>query len=119
MLSQNVAKGIQQLLGNASRLLDAYARTKDESLVPIIKGLLEAATVELDDVAQSQPVVVPHIIPDIRPSMPDPRISPTITMYGAFMDGWTWTSTSSRDIVLESADTCTNMVVTSKENSPK
>ena len=54
MLSQNVAKGIQQVLESAARLLEIYVETKDDSLVPILQGLLSATTVALSDTASME-----------------------------------------------------------------
>lgn len=87
MLSQNVAKGIQQLLNNAGKLLEVYVRTKDESLVSIIQGLLSAAQVELDDAVGAGIQISLPVEPYPSPQEPGrPILSPTVVMYGAWTD---------------------------------
>lgn len=102
MLSQNVAKGIQQLLDNAGKLLEVYARTKDESLVAIIQGLLSAAQVELDDAVGTGIQISLPAYPSLQEPC-RPILAPTVVMYGAWMDpastsDSTWSTTTYPDV---------------------
>jgi hypothetical protein len=71
-------KHIVQALDNAEKLLQVYIRTKDESLLEIIGGLIALARSSAQDMSESPGVSVPDLpklpppyTPTTRPVFPD------------------------------------------------
>lgn len=112
-------KVVQQLIRNANLLTDAYLRTKDASLLEIIKSLLSAAEEEL--AAQPQTVLSPSIfpaLPELPTRQPD-RLFPSITAYAVpDVNGpWLGTGTTSTTLTVETASTVSDKILVVYENS--
>ena len=84
-----------QLLKNVTKLLKAYGRTKDESLIPIVESLLQLAIGAAEEthpekigsieeiIKQARDIGIHSLQPDPVEPWPEP---PTVVIYGVTQD---------------------------------